>query len=119
MSLSNHPIRIKRVYEAPQAADGFRVLVDRVWPRGVSKDNAAVDLWMKEIGPSTELRKWFGHKPERWTEFQERYGRELDDKQPLLDELRQHAEKGPLTLVYSAKDEERNQAVVIKAVLDG
>ncbi len=119
MSSSNHPIRIKRVYEAPQAADGFRVLVDRVWPRGVSKDKAAVDLWMNEIGPSTELRKWFGHKPERWAEFQERYGRELGDKQQLLDELRLHAEKGALTLVYSAKDEERNQAVVIKGVLDG
>ena len=119
MNAPHHPIRIKRVYEAPQAADGFRVLVDRVWPRGVSKEKAAVDLWMKEIGPSTELRKWFGHKPERWTEFQTRYERELGDKQPLLDELRQHAEKGTLTLVYSAKDEERNQAVVIKAVLDG
>ncbi|MCV3241050.1 DUF488 domain-containing protein [Mesorhizobium sp. ZC-5] len=119
MNALHHPIRIKRVYEAPQAADGFRVLIDRVWPRGVSKDRAAVDLWMKEIGPSTELRKWFGHKPERWTEFQKRYEKELDDKQALLDELRLHAEKGALTLVYSAKDEERNQAVVIKAVLDG
>ena len=119
MSPPNHPIRIKRVYEAPKAADGFRVLVDRVWPRGVSKDKAAVDLWMKEIGPSTELRKWFGHKPERWAEFQKRYKRELDDKRALLDELREHAGKGPLTLVYSAKDEERNQAAVIKAVLDG
>lgn len=119
MNAAHHPIRIKRVYEEPQAADGFRVLVDRVWPRGVSKDRAAVDLWMKEIGPSPELRKWFGHKPERWKEFQKRYEKELDDKQTLLDELRQHAEKGPLTLVYSAKDEERNQAVVIKDVLEG
>lgn len=119
MNALHHPIRIKRVYEAPQTGDGFRVLVDRVWPRGVSKDRAAVDLWMKEIGPSTELRKWFGHKPERWAEFRKRYERELDDKRALLDELRQHAEKGPLTLVYSAKDEERNQAVVIKGVLDG
>jgi uncharacterized protein YeaO (DUF488 family) len=119
MNAQYHPIRIKRVYEAPKASDGFRVLVDRVWPRGVSKDKAAVDLWMKEIGPSTELRKWFGHKPERWAEFHKRYEKELGDKEALLDELREHAGKGPLTLVYSAKDEERNQAAVIKAVLDG
>ena len=119
MNTPHHSIRIKRVYEAPQAADGFRVLVDRVWPRGVSKEKAAVDLWMKEIGPSTELRKWFGHKPERWADFHKRYEKELGDKQPLLYELRGHVENGTLTLVYSAKDEERNQAVVIKAVLDG
>jgi len=91
------------------------VLVDRVWPRGVSKEKAAVDLWMKEIGPSTGLRKWFGHRPERWDEFRARYREEL--KGDLLDELRTHAAKGRLTLVYSAKDEARNQAVVIREVL--
>jgi uncharacterized protein YeaO (DUF488 family) len=112
-------IAIKRVYEAPEKADGFRVLVDRVWPRGVSKEKAAVDLWMKEIGPSADLRKWFGHRPERWDEFRKRYRDELKDKRDLLDELRAHAGKGRLTLVYSAKDEAHNQAVVIREVLEG
>ena len=112
-------IAIKRVYDAPEKSDGFRVLVDRVWPRGVSKAKAAVDLWMKEIGPSTGLRKWFGHKPERWDEFRKRYREELKDKGDLLDELRARAGKGRLTLVYSARDEAHNQAVVIREALEG
>jgi uncharacterized protein YeaO (DUF488 family) len=112
-------IAIKRVYDAPEKSDGFRVLVDRVWPRGVSKDKAAVDLWMKEIGLSTELRKWFGHDPARWDEFRARYREELAAKGDLLDELRGHAEKGRLTLVYSARDEAHNQAVVIREMLEG
>jgi uncharacterized protein YeaO (DUF488 family) len=112
-------IAIKRIYDAPEKADGFRVLVDRVWPRGVSKEKAAVDLWMKEIGPSTQLRKWFGHDPARWDEFRARYRDELAAKRDLLDELRAHAEKGRLTLVYSARDEAHNQAVVILEVLEG
>jgi uncharacterized protein YeaO (DUF488 family) len=112
-------IAIKRVYDAPAKADGFRVLVDRVWPRGVSKEKAAVGLWMKEIGPSTELRKWFGHDPARWDEFRARYRDELAAKRDLLDELRGHAEKGRLTLVYSARDEAHNQAMVIREVLKG
>ncbi len=114
---TGHPIRIKRVYEAADDADGFRVLVDRVWPRGITKEKAAVDLWMKEIGPSSSLREWFGHEPERWEEFRTRYRKELDGKRALLDELGAHARKGPLTLVYSARDEERNQAVVIREAL--
>ncbi|WP_353645468.1 DUF488 domain-containing protein [Mesorhizobium sp. WSM2239] len=112
-------IAIKRVYDEPERSDGFRVLVDRVWPRVVTKEKAAVDLWMKEIGPSTGLRKWFGHKPERWDEFRTRYRDELAAKRDLLDQLRAHAAKGRLTLVYSAKDEEHNQAVVIREVLEG
>ena len=119
MSTPRHEIRIKRVYKPAEKADGFRVLVDRVWPRGISKENAAVELWMKEIGPSTELRRWFGHRPERWEEFRTRYREELKGKQPSLDELRGYAERGPLTLVYSAKDEERNQAVVLSQILKG
>ncbi len=119
MISTNRTVRIKRVYEAPEASDGFRVLVDRVWPRGMAKEKAAVDLWMKEIGPSTELRKWFGHRPERWPEFRSRYADELGDKRSLLDDLAARAKEGPLTLLYSARDEARNQAVVIKAVLDG
>lgn len=110
-------IRTKRVYDAPAKSDGFRVLVDRVWPRGVSKEKAAVDLWMKEIGPSTELRKWFNHDLKRWAEFRERYRAELGERAELLDELSGHAAKGPLTLVFSAKDEEHNQAVALKEVL--
>nr|WP_206079153.1 DUF488 domain-containing protein [Mesorhizobium camelthorni] len=112
-------IAIKRVYDAPEKMDGFRVLVDRVWPRGMNKEKAAVDLWMKEIGPSTELRKWFGHDPARWDEFRARYRDELAAKRDLLDELRAHAEKGQLTLVYSARDEAHNQAVVIREVMEG
>ena len=94
------------------------MLVDRVWPRGVSKEKAAVDLWMKEIGPSDGLRKWFGHDPVRWDEFRSRYRAELAACGELIDELRAHATTGPLTLVYSARDEVRNQAVVIKQALE-
>ncbi|WP_394892873.1 DUF488 domain-containing protein [Mesorhizobium sp. AaZ16] len=112
-------IAIKRVYDAPAKSAGFRVLVDRVWPRGVSKEKAAVDLWMKEIGPSTDLRKWFGHDPARWDEFRKRYRDELAAKRELLDELRTHAANGRLTLVYSARDESHNQAVVIREMLEG
>ena len=110
-------IETKRIYDAPAKTDGFRVLVDRVWPRGVTKEKASVDLWMKEIGPSTQLRKWFGHDPKRWDEFRKRYRAELEDRTDLLDDLRHHAAKGRLTLVFSAKDEEHNQAVALKKIL--
>ena len=116
---SRKQISIKRVYEAAAKADGYRVLVDRVWPRGISKDKAAVDQWMKEIGPSTELRKWFGHEPERWEDFRTRYREELSHRKDLLDELSELAGKGALTLVYSARDEAHHQAVVIRDVLEG
>ncbi|ODT06353.1 MAG: hypothetical protein ABS58_11790 [Mesorhizobium sp. SCN 65-20] len=111
-------ISIKRVYEAPSAEDGFRVLVDRVWPRGITRDTAAVDLWMKDIAPSTELRKWFGHDPERWAEFRRRYCGELEQRPELVEQLRGQARKGRLTLVYSARDETHNQAVVLKQALE-
>lgn len=114
-----HRIRTKRVYDDATEADGYRVLVDRVWPRGVSKDKAAVDQWMKEIAPSTGLRKWFGHEPERWPEFRKRYRAELEKHGELVDELRRHAARKALTLVYAAKDEEHNQAVVLKELLEG
>ena len=110
-------IGTKRIYDAPANTDGFRVLVDRVWPRGVTKEKASVDLWMKEIGPSTQLRKWFGHDPKRWDEFRKRYRAEFEDRTDLLDELRGHARKGRLTLVFSARDEEHNQAVALKEIL--
>lgn len=110
-------IKIKRVYEAPEKSDGFRVLVDRVWPRGMTKEKASVDLWLKEIGPSTALRKWFGHDPERWTEFKKRYMQELKADKEEVATLKQHTSKGTVTLVYSAKDEAHNQAVVIREFL--
>jgi uncharacterized protein YeaO (DUF488 family) len=110
-------IKIKRVYEPAEASDGQRFLVDRVWPRGMRKEDAHVEGWLKELGPSAELRKWFGHDPARWAEFQRRYRLELESKpeafQPLLDAARQ----GDLTLVYSARDEQYNQAVVLRDVL--
>ncbi len=109
-------IRLKRAYEKPSKADGTRVLVDRIWPRGISKDDAAVDHWLKEVAPSTELRKWFGHDAERWEEFRRRYREELQDNS-ALDELRKIAESGTTTLVYGAKDEEHNQAVVLREIL--
>jgi uncharacterized protein YeaO (DUF488 family) len=110
-------IKIKRVYEAPEKSDGFRVLVDRVWPRGMTKEKASIDMWLKEIGPSTALRKWFGHDPERWTEFKKRYMQELKADKEEVATLKQHTSKGAVTLVYSAKDEAHNQAVVIREFL--
>lgn len=115
--MAKHPIHLKRVYDPPAKDDGFRVLVDRVWPRGVSKQAAAVDLWMKDIGPSTALRQWFGHDPGRWLEFRQRYLAELRDRAEDIATLRQHAGRGRLTLVYGARDTERNQAVVLKEAL--
>ncbi|SRR5579883_1510352 len=110
-------IRIKRAYLAPSPDDGVRVLVDRLWPRGVRKSDAAIDRWVKDIAPSTDLRRWFGHDPARWDEFQRRYGEELSKDADLLNELRAIAKKGTLTLVYSARDEMHNHAVVLRDVL--
>ncbi len=110
--------KLKRVYEAAKRSDGYRILVDRLWPRGVSKEKAGVDLWMKEIAPSDALRKWFGHDPERWTEFQKRYRAELRKQAFLIKELKQLEKKHPtITLVYSARDEEHNQAVALCSYL--
>jgi len=107
-------IKIKRVYEKPDEEDGIRILVDRLWPRGLTKENASVDLWLKDLAPSTELRKWFGHDPVKWKEFQKRYLQELEKnkKQGLL--LKNQIKKGKVTLVYGAKDEEHNEAVILK-----
>ncbi len=109
-------IRIKRIYEAPNPDDGTRVLVDRVWPRGVARATAALDDWLPDAGPSTELRKWFGHDPERWDEFRERYRAELADS-PHVAELAAIADAQPLTLLYSARDTEHNQAIVLAEVV--
>src|SRR5512146_2750422 len=110
-------IRIKRIYEPPAAADGRRVLVDRLWPRGISKDEAKVDEWLKEIAPSAELRTWFGHDPAKWMEFRTRYREELKHQGELLDRLRAEARRGTVTLLFAAKDEEHNNAVVLKELL--
>ena len=109
--------KLKRVYEPPSPDDGVRVLVDRLWPRGLTKAKAAVDLWMKEISPSTELRKWFDHDPAKWTEFQARYRKELEARPELTDELRQKTRQGTVTLLYGARDEVHNEAVVLMALL--
>lgn len=110
-------VRLKRAYESPARADGTRILIDRLWPRGVSKADAALDEWMKEIAPSAELRKWFGHDPAKWPEFQRRYARELRQRGDEIERLRGLARQGPLTLVFSARDEEHNDAVVLREVL--
>jgi uncharacterized protein YeaO (DUF488 family) len=110
-------IRLKRAYEPASAADGYRVLVDRLWPRGVSKKQAKLDEWEKELSPSSELREWFGHEPGRFAEFRRRYIDELRANAPRLKELRRRATTGTLTLVYSAHDSEHNDAVVLAEVL--
>lgn len=113
-------IRLKRAYDPPAKSDGLRILVDRLWPRGVSKDAAAIDEWLKDIAPSTELRRWFGHDPEKWDEFARRFRAELAEPGPAKDalaQLRQLAKTNALTLVFAAKDEAHNNAVVLKALL--
>jgi uncharacterized protein YeaO (DUF488 family) len=110
-------LRLKRVYEPAAREDGVRVLIDRLWPRGLTKDKAAIDHWMKEIAPSSELRKWFGHDPDRWAEFRNRYMEELRQHTGLLDQIQNLAKKGTVTLLFGAHDEEHNDAVVLQEVL--
>jgi uncharacterized protein YeaO (DUF488 family) len=113
-------LKVKRVYEDPSPGDGHRVLVDRLWPRGVKKTTAHLSAWLKDLAPSDELRRWFSHNLERWQEFHRRYLQELADpaKAPLLDDLLARARQGTVTLVFAAKDEERNNAVVMKTFLE-
>jgi uncharacterized protein YeaO (DUF488 family) len=111
-------LAIKRVYEEPEKKDGYRVLVDRLWPRGLSREKAAVDLWLKEIAPDESLRKWFGHRAERWEEFRERYRAELENKRDLLEQLRGAAKGRRITLLYAAHDTEHNNARVILEYLE-
>jgi uncharacterized protein YeaO (DUF488 family) len=111
-------LKLKRVYEAPADEDGLRILVDRVWPRGLTKQKAALDAWVKEAAPSTELRKWFGHKPERWPVFRKRYKQELKAN-PALKDLAALVKGKRATLLFGTHDEERNQAVVLAEVLNG
>lgn len=111
-------IKIKRVYEEPEKSDGFRILIDRLWPRGESKEKARIDLWLKDIAPSDELRKWFEHDPGKWEEFKKRFFDELKDKKELLDEIIVRARRGAVTLLYGAKEERYNNAVALKEYLE-
>lgn len=110
-------VRMKRAYDDASPADGYRVLIDRLWPRGVAKDRARLDAWERDLAPSAELRTWFGHEPDRFAEFRRRYLRELAAQRPLLAALRRRARSGTLTLVYSARDTEHNDAVVLAEAL--
>lgn len=110
-------ILVKRIYEPAAKSDGFRVLVDRLWPRGLSKSGAKLDLWLPDLGPSTTLRKWFNHDPARWAEFQRRYHAELKTKTEPVAKLKAHAKKGAVTLIFSAKDDAHNQAVALQSYL--
>ena len=110
-------VQLKRVYEPAAPEDGVRVLVDRLWPRGLRKADAAIDRWMKDIAPSTQLRQWFGHEPERWPEFRRRYSRELQQRAAAVEELRELARGGRVTLVFAAHDEVHNDAIVLRDAL--
>lgn len=112
--LTSMTILLKRAYEPPEPSDGFRILVDRLWPRGVSKSSAHIDLWLKDIAPSTPLRKWFDHDPLKWIEFRDRYFLELSRNPEAVEQLTEQLHRGVVTLVYGAKDKEHNQAVALK-----
>jgi len=111
-------IRLKRAYEAPSPVDGLRILVERLWPRGLSKEKADVDVWLKEVAPSTELRRWFGHDAAKWEEFRRRYRDELRERPEGLERLGSLVEAGPATFVYGSRDQEHNAATVLKELLE-
>ena len=111
-------IAIKRVYEAPAEGDGYRVLIDRLWPRGLKKEAVPMDVWAKELAPSTELRKWFGHDPALWDEFRQRYAAELAESADVWQALAGRSAKEPVTLLYGARDEEHNDAVALKVLME-
>ena len=107
-------IKIKRVYELPTRDDGFRVLVDRLWPRGLGKDKAKIDLWLKDIAPSHDLRKWYGHDPKKWTEFKKKYFKELDNRKQLAHQILERVKEGTVTLLFGSKEEKLNNAVALR-----
>lgn len=111
-------IKLKRIYEEPEKSDGFRILVDRLWARGLSKEKAKVDLWLKDIAPSDDLRKWFAHEPEKWDEFRRRYFEELKYKKDSIDAIIEKARISEVTLLYAAKDEEHNNAAALKEYIE-
>ncbi len=106
-------IELKRIYEEPKKSDGFRILVDKLWPRGVKKNDANIDLWLKEIAPSDSLRKWFNHEDQKWVEFQKRYAKELEDKHELIDSIKEKAKQQKVTLLFASKETEHNNAVAL------
>jgi uncharacterized protein YeaO (DUF488 family) len=112
-------IQLKRAYEKPSRDDGLRILVERLWPRGLTKESAAVDLWLKEVAPSSELRKWFAHDPAKWEQFQKRYWKELEQQEEAVQLLQQKSQQDTITLVYAARDEEHNGALALKQFLEG
>ena len=112
-------IQLKRVYERPTRKDGMRILVDPLWSRGLTKRRAAVNLWLKDVARRTELRKWFGHDPSKWKQFQARYRKELREKKDAIELLKRKSEEDTVTLVYGARDEEHNEALVLKTILEG
>jgi uncharacterized protein YeaO (DUF488 family) len=114
---SDVDVRIKRIYEKPVRRDGYRVLVDRLWPRGIKKETAALDEWLRDIAPTTQLREWFAHEPGRWSAFRERYLLELGGHAPLLDALRERATRQRVTLLYAARDKKMNHAVVLEEAM--
>jgi uncharacterized protein YeaO (DUF488 family) len=116
-SKSARNIQIKRVYDEPAPGDGYRVLVDRLWPRGLTKQAAAIDLWLKDLAPSNELRQWYGHEPEKWPEFKKRYFKELKDKPELLKTLQAQVSKGRTTLLFSSKETRLNNAAALVVFL--
>jgi uncharacterized protein YeaO (DUF488 family) len=111
-------ITLKRVYEPPDSGDGFRVLVERLWPRGITKEHAHLDLWLKEIAPSSDLRKWFAHDPSKWDEFSKRYRTELITREELVMTLLQKSRETPVTLIFAARDLQHNSAVILKQVVE-
>ena len=111
-------IKIKRAYESPSDDDGYRILVDRLWPRGISKEKAKIDFWPKELAPSTELRRWYGHDSEKWSEFKSRYFSELDSNPEMVDKLLNYAGKRTVTFVYSSKEQRLNNAVALKEYVE-
>ena len=111
-------IKVKRIYDGPTPDDGIRILVDRLWPRGLSKGKAKVDLWLKEIAPSNELRKWYAHDPKKWAEFRKRYFKDLDTKKELVNQILQKMKEADVTLLYSSKEEKINNAVALKEYIE-
>ena len=112
-------IKLKRAYEKHARADGERILVERLWPRGLTKLQAKIDLWLKDVAPSTELRRWFGHDPKKWDEFRQRYQKELKQKDEPINLLKRKARQGTITLIYAARDEDHNGALVLQQFLQG
>ena len=112
------PIKLKRAYEKTEPEDGTRILIDRLWPRGLKKENAKIDSWLKDIAPSNELRKWYSHDPAKWTQFKERYWRELDAKPDTVSSLAQQSQKSTITLVFSSKEEKLNNAAALKQYIE-